>query len=157
MNALLLNLALSTVWAILMGDVNVENLAFGFALGFVTLAWLRPVPGAERYTQSLPRALVLVLFFLWELLLSSLRVAKDVLSPRPRFRPGIVGIPLDVTTDVEITLLATLITLTPDTLSLDVSNDRKTLYVHSMWVEDPDAFRREIKDGFERRILELLR
>ena len=90
-------------------------------------------------------------------MLSSLRVARDVISPRPRFRPGIVGVPLDAETDGEITLLACLITLTPGTLSLDVSEDRKTLFVHSMWIGDPDGFRREIKDGFERRVLELMR
>ena len=105
----------------------------------------------------LPRGVFLLFFFLGELVLSSVRVAWDVLSPNPGFRPGIVGVPLDARTDSEITLLATLITLTPGTLSLDVSEDRKTLYVHAMRVEDPEAFRREIKDGFERRVLELLR
>ena len=55
------------------------------------------------------------------------------------------------------TFLANSITLTPGTLGLDVSEDRKTLYVHSMWVDDPDEVRREIKQGFERRVLELMR
>ncbi|MEN8150722.1 MAG: Na+/H+ antiporter subunit E [Planctomycetota bacterium] len=107
--------------------------------------------------SRIPRGLGLLFFFLWELVLSSIRVARDVLSPRPRFKPGIVGVPLDAETDAEITLLACLITLTPGTLSLDVSEDRKTLYVHAMRVEDPEAFRREIKAGFERRVLEFLR
>ncbi len=62
-----------------------------------------------------------------------------------------------MTSDVEITLLANLVTLTPGTLSLDVSEDRSTLFVHAMFVDDPDVLRREIKHGFERRVLELLR
>jgi multicomponent Na+:H+ antiporter subunit E len=68
-----------------------------------------------------------------------------------------VAIPLDVETDVEITLLANLITLTPGTLSMDISDDRKVLYVHAMYVDDPEALRAEIKNGFERRVLEMLR
>jgi multicomponent Na+:H+ antiporter subunit E len=74
-------------------------------------------------------------------------------------RPGIIAIPLDARTDLEITLLANLITLTPGTLSLDVSADRRVLYIHVMYIDNDDieAVRRNIKDGFERRVLEGLR
>jgi len=157
MNALLLNMLLAGIWAVLMGDVNLENLGFGFLLGFAIIAGLRPFPGAAAYASRVPRGILLLLYFLWELVLSSLHVAWAVISPDPKFRPGIVGVPLDAKTDEEITLLACLITLTPGTLSLDVSSDRKTLYIHSMWVTDPEEFRREIKDGFERHVLEFLR
>ena len=118
------------------------------------------------------RAAGLFLFFVWELVLSSLRVARDVLlvsmisiglsvlmrarEASGRFRPGIVAVPLDLESDAGITLLACLVTLTPGTLSLDVSEDKKTLYVHAMRVDDPEAFRREIKDGFERRVRGIL-
>jgi len=156
-NLLLLNMLLGGVWAVLMGDVNMENLGFGFLLGYAIIAMFRNTPAARGYSSRLPRAIGLLFYFLWELVLSCVRVAWDVLSPNPKFRPGIVGVPLDAETDEEITLLACLITLTPGTLSLDVSADKKTLYVHAMRVEDPEAFRRGIKDGFERRVLELMR
>ena len=157
MTSLLWNLILAGVWAVLIGEVNVENLGFGFVLVYVVLATLRPFPGSAAYAARLPRGIGLLVFFLWELVLSSLRVARGVLSPRPRFRPGIVGVPLDAETDGEITLLACIVTLTPGTLSLGVSADRKTLFIHTMWVEDPEEFRREIKEGYERRVLEFLR
>ena len=96
-------------------------------------------------------------FFLWQLILSNLRVAYDVITPRLYMRPGIVAVPLDAQTDEEITLLANLITLTPGTLSLGVSEDRRTLYVHAMFVDSPDRVRDSIKNGFERRLLELIR
>jgi len=96
-------------------------------------------------------------YFLWQMFLSNLRVAQEVLRPRLSITPGVVAVPLTVTTDLEITLLACLITLTPGTLSLDVSDDRSTLYVHALDVVDPDEFRRSVVDGFERRVLELLR
>ncbi len=94
-------------------------------------------------------------FFLWELVLANLRVARDVLLPVGRLRPAIVAVPLDLKTDWQITLLAILITLTPGTLSLDVSTDRKVLFLHAMHVDDPEALRREIKSGFERRVRRL--
>jgi len=73
--------------------------------------------------------------------------------------PGVVAIPLDARTDVEITLLANLITLTPGSVSLDLSEDRRVLYVHAMYIVDGDvdAYRRSVKEGLERRVLELLR
>jgi multicomponent Na+:H+ antiporter subunit E len=72
-------------------------------------------------------------------------------------RPAIIAIRLDARTDVEITLLSNLIALTPGSLGLDVSDDHSVLYVHGMFVDDPEAFRRSIKHGLERRLLELLR
>lgn len=97
------------------------------------------------------------LFFAWELVLANLRVAWLVVHPRPRMRPAIVALPLDVTSDAAIQLLAVTITLTPGALSLDVSSDRRTLYVHTVDVgDDVDAFVRDTKASFERRIQEWL-
>lgn len=100
-----------------------------------------------------------VLFFLWELWVANLRVAFDVLTPPYQMKPGIIAVPLDARTDAEITLLTNLITLTPGTLSLDISTDRRVLYVHTMYIDrgDIDRARRQIKEGFERRVLEVLR
>ena len=73
-----------------------------------------------------------------------------------QMKPGILAIPLDVTRDSEILLLAMLINLTPGSVALDVSDDRKVMYVHVMYIDSPDAARSEIKDGFERRVRQLL-
>ena len=74
-----------------------------------------------------------------------------------RSRPGIIAVPIEARTDLEITTLANLVSLTPGTLSLDVSGDRRTLYVHAMFVDDPESIHRDIKNGMERRVLEALR
>ncbi len=95
------------------------------------------------------------LFLAKELLLANLHVARAILAPNARLKPLIVAVPLSLTRDLDITFLANLITLTPGTLSLDVSEDRKVLWVHALHAEEPDALRREIKDGFERRIQEM--
>lgn len=112
-----------------------------------------------RVAVKVWQILYFILFFLWELLAANLRVAVDILTPPHQMRPGIIAIPLDVETDAEITLLTNLITLTPGTLSLDLSADRRVLYIHTMYIDrdDIDAARERIKSGFERRVLEVLR
>jgi multicomponent Na+:H+ antiporter subunit E len=72
-------------------------------------------------------------------------------------RPGIIAFPLTVTRDAEITVLANLITLTPGTLSVDVSEDRRILYVHAIDASNKDALIREIARGFETKVKEAFR
>jgi multicomponent Na+:H+ antiporter subunit E len=101
--------------------------------------------------------LALCLFMLKEIVLATARVAWEVVTPWRLRNPGIVAVPLDARSDGEITLLANMVTLTPGTLSLDVSEDRRTLFVHAMFGGDPDRVRREIKGSFESRVLRLFR
>ncbi len=101
--------------------------------------------------------LAFVVFYGWEVLLSNLRVTHDVVTPTDYARPGIIAVPIRARTDFELFLLGNLITMTPGTLSLDVSTDRTTLYVHAMFAQDPDQVRREITENLERRVLRLIR
>jgi multicomponent Na+:H+ antiporter subunit E len=98
-----------------------------------------------------------VALYLWELVRASLRVAHDALTPTHYMRPAILAVPLDAQSDLEILLLANFLTMTPGSVCLDVSADRRVLYVHAMYVDDPEAARREIKTTVERRVIELLR
>ena len=151
------NLMLALTWVAMSGQYSAENLAVGFAFGYLALFLLRRATGPSRYFTKAGRLLAFAAFYLFELVRANLRVAYDVVTPRHRMHPGIVAIPLEASSDVEVTLLANLITMTPGSLCLDVSDDRTTLYVHSMFMSDPDAFRATIKHDFERRVLELLR
>lgn len=153
MSLFALNLLLALLWAAVTGTVTLANLSLGFVVGLGVIAVVGRALGDVRYLAKLFRGLGLALFFLWELLVSSLRVAWDIVTPRHNMRPAIVAVPLDISSDAGITLLANLISLTPGTLSLDVSEDRKVLYVHAMYVDDADAFRRSIKQDFERRVM----
>ena len=142
-------------WVAVTGEVSVANLLEGAVLAGL-LVLLLHVPLRRRFRLGkVPKALGLLLYFLKEILLSNAAVARSLLSPVSSLTPGIVAVPLDLKSDAGITVLANLITLTPGTLSLDVSPDRKTLFVHALHVEDPDAFRREVKEGFERRVKEV--
>jgi len=110
-----------------------------------------------RLLRKLPRAVAFVGFYLRELVLASLRVAHDALTPTHHMRPAMLAVPLEAKTDLEILLLANLISMTPGSVSIDVSTDRRVLYVHAMYADDGEAVRREIKEQLERRVLGLLR
>lgn len=153
----LLNLLLALAWMALTGQFSPINFVEGLILGYLMLWLVQRAIGPSNYFSKVAQFLAFIRFFAWELLLANLRVAYSVLLPRGRLRSGIIAVPLDVQTDTEITLLVNLITLTPGTLSLDLSDDRRVLYVHALHVEDVQEFRRQIKQGFERRVQELLR
>lgn len=151
----LLNILLALVWIILTGQFNPVNFVSGFVLGYLLLWLVQRVLGPSNYFKKVYQVIGFVLFFIWALIRANLRVAYEVVTPPHTMRPGIVAVPLEVKTDAAITLLANLISLTPGTLSLDVSADRRVIYVHTMYVDDVEEFRREIKEGFERRVLEV--
>ena len=154
MNLLLVNIVLALVWGAVTASFALGNLLFGFVLGFLCL-WVVRDQFDEPDFKRPYRALRLAGLFVLELCLSAVRVARDTLSPSMAFRPAIIAMPLEVKSETEIMLLANLISLTPGTLSMDVSTDRSTLYIHAMDVDDPDALRAEIRQGFERRIREV--
>ncbi len=153
------NLLLALAWTALQAELTLANLLVGYVLGYLILLMLvrGGVLGESRYVGKVRMAVGLAAFFLRDLVVANLRLARDVVSPGHRIRPGIIAVPLDVTSDSEILLLTALINLTPGSVALDVSPDRKTLYLHAMYVHSADAVRAEIKHGYERRVLLLLR
>ena len=157
MIAFLFNLLLAIAWAAVSGSASPHNLLLGFVLGAIALAIVRQSIGRGAYVFRAGRILSLALLFLKELALSAWTVAMAVLKPRMDIKPGIFAFPLTVDRDFEITLLANLITLTPGTLSVDVSDDRRTLYVHALDCSNPQAARKAIAEGFERKIMEAFR
>ncbi len=152
---LVLNLVLAGLWVLVTGDTGWLNIAAGAGLGFAMLWWLWPQDEDRRYFGKLPQAVAFGGFLLAELVHSSLQVAYGVLVPRSR-KPAIVCVPLDVRSDLEITLLANLITLTPGTIALGLARDRRHMLVHAMFAANDDALRRKIKHGYERRVRALL-
>ena len=153
-----INLILTLVWSGLLGGITLANLVSGFVVSYFLL-WLvtRGQRGHDGYFGKLPRVLGFIGYYLWELIKSNAIIAYDVLTPTHHMKTWVIGIPIEAKTDLEITALANLITMTPGTLSLDISPDRKTLYVHAMYIHDPEELRRDIKENFEPRVLALLR
>jgi multicomponent Na+:H+ antiporter subunit E len=155
MNIFALNIALAVAWAALTGNITLGGLAVGFVLGSACLYLTRSLfPGCESYFRRTGKWAKLIALFLYELVVSSVQVVWDVLTPSQHSRPGIISVPLTVRSEMDILLVTNLISLTPGTLSLDVTDDGKTLYLHAMFADDPDEIRRQIKEGMERWVIE---
>ncbi len=157
MSIVLFSLLLAIVWMIVMGEFSPLSLLIGFAISYflVAIAW-----GGEdsfRYYRRFSRTISFLIFFIKELIVANLRMAWYTLTPIGKLRTGILSIEIEEMSDLEVTVLGCLITLTPGSLTLDVSDDKKVLFVHFMHIEDPDRLRREIQHGFAPRLMEVMR
>ncbi|WP_421952432.1 Na+/H+ antiporter subunit E [Pelagibacterium sp.] len=157
MSFVFLVITLALVWAAVTGGFTLLNLLLGAFVGAMAVLFIRERVDRPHMMRRLVRVVSLAALFFYELALSALRVAILVLSPRmeKRLSPGIIAYPLTVTSDAQITLLANLITLTPGTLSVDVSDDRTMLYIHVLEMHDRADVIASIKNGFEARIIEV--
>ena len=157
MNPAMLTLVLAMGWGAATGDFSLANLLLGALIGGFCVFLIRGQIGGRRFWRRALRVLSLVWLFLVELTVSAVRVGLLVLRPKLALKPALIAFPLTVTSDVEITLLANLITLTPGTLSIDVSADQKYLLIHAIDVTDREELIRSIRDGLEAKVREACR
>ncbi|MFY9209529.1 MAG: Na+/H+ antiporter subunit E [Aestuariivita sp.] len=155
MNTFVVNLLFAFTWALFFGEFSWLILLSGMVLGYVVLWLLQPLTGGPSgYFMRVWYWIKLVVMFHYELVVSSVAVFWDIITPTHRARPAIIEMPLDVKSDAGILLVTNLISLTPGTLSLDVSEDRKTLSLHAMFADDPDAVVRQLKEGMEKWVID---
>ncbi len=152
--ALVATLAINMIYGSAISAQWYIALFFGIAL----VGWLTSFLYARKAFFQVIYLIELIVFFLWELIVASYAVAHEVITPSHSMQPGIIAVPLDAKTDLEITIFTSLITLTPGTLSLDVSADKTLLFVHAMYIEKGKsaALVNELKNGFERRVIRIL-
>lgn len=157
MKQIIFGVALVLLWAAITANFSTANLLLGVALAIAAVGFLRRSFARPLHYGKLAAIARLALTFVVELLLSAVRVARIVLTPDigSALRPAIIAFPLSVKSDVEIATLANLITLTPGTLSVDVSDDRSVLYIHALSFTTREAFIAEIANGFERQVKEV--
>ena len=162
---LVTGLFLAVVWTALVGSLTAAHLLLGFVLG-VSISMLVPhlirgdrhdEPGGARKRGFVRRAwavLELILFVMWDLLMSSLRVAKDVIKPTHRMDSAVIAYPLDVKSDLELAVLANLLSMTPGRLTLDHDTEHRRLFIHIMHIsnQDVDAEHDRLKRQMERRV-----
>ena len=151
----LLSLCLLLVWMLLVDSSSLGQWLLGALLGWLIplltqLFWISP-PRIYR-----PGKLCLFLLrVLGDIVTANLQVAKLILGPVDRLRPAFVEVPMLLEDDLALTMLASVISLTPGTVSADLSDDRKTLLVHSLDVADEAALVAEIKGRYEAPLLEV--
>ena len=155
MSLFLLNILLAIAWAALSGSFQPLDLLFGFLLGYLVL-WLGTRMGKPpQYFRKITLVLGLLGVFLLDLLRANIRMAILILSPRMKLRPAVVAVPLVLKSKSAIVLLINLITLTPGTLSLDITTDQSVMFVHTVYLDDPEQFKQQLLTGYEQRLKEL--
>ncbi len=154
---ILLNILIAIIWMFLSETFTFSYFFIGFLIGMLLLFLLRRYIPGTFYARKLNAILKLIFIFSRELLLSNLEVIKVVYRPNIDIQPGIIALPTELRTNWEITLLANLITLTPGTLSISVSNDHQLIYIHAMDIRDKDEIIYSIKNTFEDAIMEVTR
>jgi multicomponent K+:H+ antiporter subunit E len=143
------------VWLLLTHSFDPGNILLA-----VILAWIIPVALARVQVATVPvkkplKALVFIGVLLRDIIISNVVVAKQVLGAPERLHPGFIAIPLDMSEALPITFLASTISLTPGTVSIEITEDKKTLYVHALHVENETRLVARIKDRYENPLKEI--
>lgn len=154
---ILLNIFLAFIWMFF--NVSYDPITFfvGYFFGLAIVFSFRRFFQTRFYLWRVLAVLNLTFIFIRELILSNISVLKVILKPKLDIKPGIFALPTVLEKDWEITILASLITLTPGTLVIDVSDDNKILYIHAIDIDDAEDAISSIKGSFEKAIMEVSR
>ncbi|QMU58872.1 MAG: Na+/H+ antiporter subunit E [Boseongicola sp.] len=152
----LLTFILAVVWTLLQNQVSAGMVVFGIILGIIipwmTSIWWPDKPKGIRVGKMVVYGFIVI----WDILVANVQVAWIVLTvPNSKLKPAWIVIPLQLKEPEAITILAGTITLTPGTVSADLSDEGHSLLVHVLHTDDPDGVRDDIKSRYERRLLEI--
>ncbi len=151
-----LTLMLVVVWQMLVNKLTLGNLVLGLVLGLIIPILTAPYWPNRPRLGSLPRIVEYMVIVLWDIVVANIQVALIILFKRNAdIRPTWITVPLELHSPEAITVLAGTITMTPGTVSSDLSADGHSLLVHCLHAPDPDAVREQIKTRYERRLKEI--
>ena len=143
-------------WLVLNGSASLGHLAFALLLALVLPALLGRLWPDDLVPRRPLLALRLLLTLLGDIVVANLQVAARILGPEAALRPSFVWVPLELRNRYAISAFAAMITLTPGTLSADVTADGRWLLVHALDVDDQDAMVAQLKRRYERPLAEIL-
>lgn len=152
----LLTLLLAITWILLQNEFSAGMAVFGVILGIIipriTSVWWPDTPEGFRMGKMVTYSIMVI----WDIMVANVQVAWIVLTvPNSKLKPAWITIPLDLRRPEAITLLAGTITLTPGTVSADLSSEGHSLLVHVLHTDDPDSVVEEIKTRYEQRLEEI--
>ncbi|WP_018931515.1 Na+/H+ antiporter subunit E [Gracilibacillus lacisalsi] len=154
---IILNLVIAIMWMFLGETYTFVSFLTGYIIGALLLFMLRRFIPDAFYLERVWKMIKLVFLFIKELLISNIDILKWVYKPHKDYKPGIFALPTDLKSNWEITMLTSLISLTPGTLSVAVSKNNDTIYIHAMDIDDNETAIEAIKTTFEKAIMEVTR
>lgn len=151
-----LTVLLTVVWTLLQNQISAGMMVFGFLLGIVIPIVTAPYWPDRPERPHIRKFIKYCVIVMWDIAVANVQVAWIVLTkPNSQLRPAWIVVPLNLTQPEAISLLAGTITLTPGTVSADLSNAGHSLLVHVLHTDDPDGVRDEIKSRYEARLVEI--
>jgi multicomponent Na+:H+ antiporter subunit E len=133
---LALNLLLALIWTLLAGTFTFQSLLFGFVVGFIALALLRPAASTEIYVRGTWGVLRLLAIYAYELTIASIQLAREILSRSPGIQGGFFRFDASALSPTKTVLLSNLVSLTPGTLTVDIDDDGDILYIHTVYANE---------------------
>ncbi|WP_426416200.1 Na+/H+ antiporter subunit E [Aestuariirhabdus sp. LZHN29] len=149
------SILLLIVWLLLNNSIDPGHIVLGSLLGIVIPLLTAPLQYPQPPMRKPGLAIYYVLQLVWDIILSNFQVARQVLGPIDRLRPAFIAVPLELEAEVAIAILANTISLTPGTVSADLSEDHRWLYVHVLNLHDEDQLIRTIKQRYEAPLKEI--
>jgi multisubunit Na+/H+ antiporter MnhE subunit len=158
MSSFLINLVIALVWLLLSREPSAVVLVIGFVVGFALVATFKGVLGSDQYVRGSLAFLRFLGRFTWEFLRANVKVAWAVLArPRTALHPNFITYDLTGLRPLEVLLLSYCITLTPGTCTVQIADDFRTLIVHALDADSPEAIRAEIDRTLKQGILSFTR
>lgn len=167
------SLIFALLWTILSSELTLINYVFGYIISFLILLYVGGIafPLEDKHkgksflvkysyillkiVERIWKIFVLLVYFLFELIKANFIVTFEILTPNFYMEPGVIAYPLSLKTDFQISIFANFLTLTPGSLTIDISPDKKTMFIHFMYIKDPDKFIERLKNDLEKRILDV--
>lgn len=149
------SLLLFTVWLLLNNSVSAGHIVLATFFA-ITIPWL--VRGMrDEHPRILKPWLAIryVLMVMWDIVVANLEVALLIIGPVKRLKPGFIAVPIEMTSELGITILASTVSLTPGTVSAEVSKDRAWLYIHALHLDNEAELIKSIKQRYEKPIKEI--
>jgi len=153
----LVNLLIGVIWMFLQDDWSVLTFFSGYLFGLLVLYILRRYLPTKFYLVTLLAIVQLFLVFIYELFTSSILVIRQILRPAINITPGIFTLDTELEGDLEVTLLALLLTLTPGSVVVEVSSDSKKFYIHAMDIPESSNAVLQSQAKFEKAIKKVTR
>ncbi|EZH65051.1 monovalent cation/H+ antiporter subunit E [Bacillaceae bacterium JMAK1] len=154
---ILLNLFIAALWMFLQDDWSISTFTLGYLLGLLLIWMTRRFFDQPFYLRRIWALIALLVLFIRELISSSILITRQILRPKLNITPGIFTLETTLETDLEITVLALLLMLTPGSVVIEVSEDGKTFYMHAMDIPDSSDMALRSKDKFEKAIMGVTR
>ncbi len=142
-------------WLLMSDSFTLGQFLLGVLLGLVVPLFAARLDREFARIGTLRPLPKLVVVTLWDILVSNIRVALQVLGPEKKLHPGFIWLPLDIANIHGIAALTSMITLTPGTVSAALSDDRRFLLVHVLHLDDPQDLIATIKRRYETPLMEI--